>query len=65
MKPTPKRKLRVQFFVGEDKQFYFRIVAGNGEPIAISEGYTSYNKAVKTGALLRDNMHEASFEGEG
>ena len=28
-------------FTGKDGQFYFRLVARNGEPILASEGYTS------------------------
>lgn len=33
---NPKFKV----FVGKDGQFYFRLVARNGEPILASEGYT-------------------------
>ena len=35
--PNPKFKI----FTGKDEQFYFRLTAGNGEPILASEGYTS------------------------
>ena len=34
---NPKFKI----FTGKDKQFYFRLIAANGEPILASEGYTS------------------------
>jgi len=34
---NPKFKM----FTGKDGQFYFRLIARNGEPILASEGYTS------------------------
>jgi len=34
---------KFQIFTGEDDQFYFRLIAGNGEIILGSEGY--HNKA--------------------
>jgi len=45
VEPAPRRE-RFETFVGEDKQTYFRLRAGNGEIVLGSEGYTS-----KAGAL--------------
>ncbi len=33
------RNPKFQIFVGKDNQFYFRLIAGNGETILASEGY--------------------------
>jgi uncharacterized protein YegP (UPF0339 family) len=30
----------VEFHESRDKQWYFRLVGGNGEPLAVSERYT-------------------------
>ncbi|MBA5202503.1 YegP family protein [Pectobacterium aroidearum] len=32
---------KFEIFSGKNSQFYFRLKAGNGEPILASEGYTS------------------------
>ena len=32
---------RFELYQGKNNQFYFRLKAGNGETIAVSEGYTS------------------------
>src|SRR5688572_17380244 len=37
----------VQIFVGEDKQFYFRVVANNKEKVLRSEGYKTRAAAEK------------------
>ena len=37
---APRLLKGIQFFRGNDNQFYFRIVAKNGHTLAVSEGYT-------------------------
>jgi len=39
---NPKFKI----IIGKDEQFYFRLVARNGEPILASEGYTNKSGCV-------------------
>lgn len=36
---------KFQIFRGRDYQYYFRLIAGNGEIIATSEGYTTKQSA--------------------
>jgi uncharacterized protein YegP (UPF0339 family) len=47
-KPKGERKMRADVFRGEDGQWYFRIVAENGEPVAHSEGYKNQKDARDT-----------------
>ena len=50
----------VQFFPGEDGQFYFRVRAANGEIVSTSEGYTSMKDARRGhAALLRAVLNAA------
>jgi uncharacterized protein YegP (UPF0339 family) len=37
----------IEFFVGNDGQHYFRVIADNGEPMLISEGYTTKWSAIR------------------
>lgn len=48
-----KRLLRFEYWKSnKNKQWYWRIKAGNGEPIAQGEGYKSKNGALKVFRLL-------------
>ena len=40
--------MRFEVFQGNDGQFYFRIVSNNHKTVAISEGYTQKQSALKT-----------------
>lgn len=42
------RRDRAELFQGKDDQFFFRIVAPNGEVIAQSEGYSRKSDARET-----------------
>jgi uncharacterized protein YegP (UPF0339 family) len=42
---TTEAKARFEIFVGADDQFYFQLLAGNGEKVLRSEGYTSLSGA--------------------
>lgn len=48
----------VEFFVGNDGLHYFRIVADNGEVVAISEGYTRKWNAIKGARVIAKLMHK-------
>lgn len=48
--------MNVEVFKGKDGQYYFRIKAANGEPIAHSEGYKNLRDAIDTAELLRNHM---------
>lgn len=45
--------LRVELFTGLDGKTYFRIIAANGEPIAVSEGYERTSDAKDTIKLIQ------------
>lgn len=52
-----------KFFQGKDGQFYFNVVAKNGEVVATSEGYTREEDAHRgslalTNMFLKDNTIE-------
>lgn len=54
-------------FKGEDGQFYFRVVAGNGEVISISEGYTRKSSVYRAIKSFRNSVWRAKvapLEGE-
>lgn len=52
-----KRKGKIELFLGEDKQFYFRIVASNGETVSISEGYSTKQKCIEGYKSVRENIN--------
>lgn len=56
--PHPKYEI----FLGNDKQFYFRLKAGNGEPILASEGYTAKESCNKGILSVGKNAPEAPVE---
>lgn len=37
---APRILKGIEFFRGNDRLFYFRVVAKNGQTLAVSEGYT-------------------------
>jgi hypothetical protein len=47
---------RVEFFVGDDKLWHFRRVAGNNEIVATSEGYQNHADALHTAYGLFDDV---------
>lgn len=53
-----KRQDIAQIFRGADGQFYFRIVAANGEPISQSEGYHNHGDAV---SVVQQHFPDASL----
>ncbi len=44
-----------EIFTGKDDLIYFRLKAGNGEVIAVSEGYTSMQAAENGIRSVREN----------
>lgn len=59
VEPAPRRE-RFETFVGEDKQTYFRLRAGNGEIMLGSEGYSSKAGALHGIESVRDNGARAA-----
>lgn len=63
--PAPKVE-RIEIFVGEDRQTYFRLRSGNGEIMLGSQGYSSKSAATKGIASVKHNGADAesykSFE---
>jgi len=48
---------KIEIFKGTDKQFYFKVLAGNGEVIAISEGYTTKQNCRNGINSLKENAN--------
>lgn len=48
----PKTRLRPVFLIDDAGEHRFRIVAGNGEPVAQSEGYVNRADAVHAARLI-------------
>ncbi len=46
---------KFEVFQGKNKQYYFRLKAGNGESIIASEGYTSKKAALNGVAAVQKN----------
>jgi uncharacterized protein YegP (UPF0339 family) len=50
----------IEFFRGNDCQYYFRIVAKNGQILAVSEGYTrrwsAWYGAMAVKRAMRENV---------
>ena len=46
---------KFQIFTGKDGQFYFRLIARNGEPILASEGYTTKSSCKNGIASVKKN----------
>jgi len=55
--------MKIQLFTGEDKKFYFRIVANNGRTICASEGYNLKQSRTKTiNSLLNHLKKEITID---
>ena len=54
---------KFQIFTGKSGQYYFRLRAGNGEPVLASEGYSSKSGA-KNGieSVKRNARNDARYE---
>ena len=54
---------KFQIFQGSKGQYYFRLRAGNGEPVLASEGYTSKSGA-KNGieSVKKNSRNDARYE---
>lgn len=48
--------MNVEVFKGKNGEWYFRVKAANGEPIAHSEGYKNLRDAIDTAEGMRTNM---------
>ena len=57
-----KPKAKFDLFPGEDGQFYFNLVASNGQVIAQSEGYTRKDNALNGIASVKKNAATAKIE---
>lgn len=51
-----KRKGKIEIFIGENNQFYFRIVAANGEIVSTSEGYSTKQKCLEGYKSVKENI---------
>jgi len=56
------RRARFEVFRGEDGQWYFRVVGGNGEIMSQSEGYTTRSNARRAVATFRRRIAEMSAD---
>ncbi|MFC3395986.1 YegP family protein [Brenneria rubrifaciens] len=53
---------KYEIFNGKNGEFYFRLKAGNGEPILVSEGYTSKSSAKNGVASVKENSpHDSRY----
>ena len=52
-----KPKGKIEIFKAQNGEFYFRIIAENGEPIAISEGYKQKEMCKKGIVSVRKNVN--------
>lgn len=48
---------KIEIFKGVDKQYYFRIIAENGEIIAVSEAYKNKTNCKKGIKSIRENIN--------
>ena len=48
---------KIEIFKGKDEQFYFKVIAENGQTIAISEGYTTKQNCYKGINSLKENSN--------
>ena len=46
---------KFELFLGKNKHYYFRLKAGNGEPVISSQGYTTKKAALNGVAAVRKN----------
>jgi len=51
--------MKIIIFKGTDSQWYWRIEARNGQPLATSEGYTRKDSARKTAKRVKENLAKA------
>lgn len=61
MSHQPKRYVRLQYFRGEDRQWYVRLRYGNGGVAMTSEGYVSESKAIRAAVSMRSAMYVAAI----
>jgi uncharacterized protein YegP (UPF0339 family) len=56
--------MAAKFEITKDKsgEFRFKLVVGNGQTIAVSEGYTSKENAMKGIASVKENAARAVIE---
>jgi uncharacterized protein YegP (UPF0339 family) len=56
--------MAAKFEINKDKagEFRFKLVVGNGQTIAVSEGYTSKENAMKGIASVKANAPSATVE---
>jgi hypothetical protein len=48
---------KIEIFNSKNKQYYFRVVADNGEIVAVSEGYTTKQNCIKGINSLKENAN--------
>jgi uncharacterized protein YegP (UPF0339 family) len=56
------RSLEVEYFVGNDAKWRFRVRAGNGEPMAQSEGYERLSDAENAVAVMTHGLATAKIQ---
>ncbi|RJO60476.1 MAG: DUF1508 domain-containing protein [Dehalococcoidia bacterium] len=56
--------MAAKFEINKDKsgEFRFKFIAGNGETVAVSEGYTSKDGAMKGIASVKESAAKAVIE---
>jgi len=55
---------KIEIFKGKDDQFYYKVVAENGETLVVSEGFTTKQNAFKSIDSLKENINSPVFWGE-
>ncbi len=53
---------KFEIFIGKDQQYYFRLIARNGEIILASEGYTALHNCQKGILSVKENAAEKNFD---
>jgi len=47
---------KIEIFKGKNDEFYFKVLSRNGEPLTVSEGYTTKQNCKKGIESLRENV---------
>jgi len=48
---------KIEIFKGSNKQYYFRVIAENGEIVSVSEGYTTKQNCKDGIKSVRENIN--------
>ena len=51
--------IKIEIFIGKDQLWHWHLKAGNGEIVCWSEGYNSYENAIKSADWMKINGPKA------